>query len=177
MNMTSKQNQTALVVIDVQQGLFERSTPIYQARQVLANINSLISRARQAGVPVIFIQHSNSDTLVMDSAAWQFHPEIRPLADEKVIHKIHGNAFEATDLQDALEEGKVKKLVITGLVTHGCVKATCLGALDLGYTVILVRDGHSNFSKDAPELIEKWNQAIHKKGAELKRTEEVNFSE
>jgi nicotinamidase-related amidase len=175
MNQKSKQGNLALLVIDVQMGLFERATPVFEAEQVLENINTLITNARQAGVPVIFIQHSNDKTLVRDSDAWQLHPEIQPLDDEDIIHKHHGDAFKETELHDELEKRKVKTVVVTGLVTHGCVKATSLGALDKGYRVVLVSDGHSNTSKDAPRLIKKWNQAISEKGAELIETKDVDF--
>jgi nicotinamidase-related amidase len=167
---------TALLVIDVQQGLFERANPIYEARQVLDNINTLIRDARIAGVPVIFIQHANENTLVRGSDAWQLHPEIQPLEGEPLIHKRHGNAFIDTELQEVLREKGVESLLVTGLVTHGCVRATSLGALDLGYRVALVRDGHSNFSKGSAQLITKWNQTLHEKGAELVDTAEVAFA-
>jgi len=98
MNESTKPD-AALIVIDVQKELFERSTPIYQAGQVLKNINLLIDRARQVGVPVIFIQHSNDNTLIKGSDAWQLHPEIQPMESETLIHKRHGNAFIETQLQ------------------------------------------------------------------------------
>jgi nicotinamidase-related amidase len=166
----------ALLVIDLQKGLFEKSTPVYQAEQMLENIKTLIDRARQAGVPVIFIQHSSHKTLEKGSDAWQLHPEIRPLAAEVIIHKLHGNAFEGTDLREELEKRNVSVLVTTGLVTHGCVKATCLGAIDEGYQVLLVSDGHSSYSKDAAQLIEKWNRAIAEKGAEVMEAQKVRFA-
>jgi nicotinamidase-related amidase len=175
MNKDRKQDNMALLVIDVQKGLFERPTPIYQAEKTLENINTLIGNARQAGVAVIFIQHSNENILVKGSDAWQLHPEIRPLDGEDIIHKLHGNAFKDTQLHDELAKRNVNTLVVTGLVTHGCVKATSLGAIDKEYKVILVSDGHSNFSKDAPKLIEKWNRAISQKGAELIETRDVEF--
>jgi len=172
----NSQKQVALLVIDVQQGLFERSTPIYQAEQVLENINALIHKARRADIEIFFIQHANKSTLVKGSDAWQLHPEIQPLDTESVIHKRHGNAFEETDLQERLSLRGVGNLVIAGLVTHGCVKATCAGALEQGYGVILVEDGHSSFSKQAAELIEKWNQQLGEMGAELRKASQVDFS-
>jgi nicotinamidase-related amidase len=168
--------EMALVVIDVQKGLFEKSTPIYGADQFLENINRLIAAARQAGVPVIFVQHSNENTLVKGSDAWQLHPKIKPLESEEVIQKTHGNAFEATNLREILESWNVGRLIMTGLVTHGCVKATCLGAIDEGYKVVLVRDGHSNYSKDAAQLIDKWNHALSENGAELIDAHDVKFT-
>ena len=176
MDQDKVQNAQALLVIDVQKGLFERAIPIYKAKAFLANLNTLIWKARQAGVPVIFIQHANQKTLVRESDAWQLHPEIRPLDDETIIHKLHGNAFIDTGLQALLTESHVGELVITGLVTHGCVRATSLGALDLGYKVVLVSDGHSSFSKDAPKLIKKWNRTISRKGAALIPTQDVVFA-
>ena len=167
---------TALLVIDVQQGLFQRSTPIHQADQVLANINALIGRARRANVPVIFIQHSGEDSLRYGSAEWQLHPAIQPLPGEPIIHKLEGNAFLGTSLGPELEKRQITSLTVCGLVTHGCVKATTLGALDAGYQVLLVSDAHSNFSKDAPKLVKKWNQILSQKGSRLAETKDVTFS-
>jgi nicotinamidase-related amidase len=175
MKQHAQQRGTALLVIDVQKGLFEKTTPVYKAKQLLENINTLINKARQENVPVVFIQHSNHKTLEKGSDAWQLHPKIQPLADEVIIHKLHGNAFEETNLRDELEKRNVGILVTTGLVTHGCVKATCLGAIDEGYKVVLVSDGHSSYSKDAAQLIEKWNRTISEKGAELIETQNVSF--
>jgi nicotinamidase-related amidase len=168
-------DHTALLVIDVQQGLFERTTPIYKADEVLTNINILIDRAREGGMPVLFIQHSNENTLMKGTPQWKLHPRIQPALGEPVIHKVEGNAFLGTDLGALLTERQVGHLVMTGLVTHGCVKSTCLGALELGYQVTLVTDGHSNFSPDAPSLIEKWNHELGSQGAELMPTAQITF--
>ena len=167
----------ALLVIDVQHGLFERSTPIYQAETFLENINTLIDRARQQGDPVIFAQHSNEKMLVKGSDAWQLHPDIQPNPDEIVIHKLHGDAFVETSLEDELQKRNVGIVIITGLVTQGCVRATSLGGLDRGYKVVLVRDAHSTYSKGAAQIIEKWNQALSERGVALIETESVNFGQ
>ena len=58
-------------------------------------------------------------------------------------------------------------MIVTGLVTHGCVKATCLGALALGYAVTLAADGHSSYSKEAAPLIEEWNRKLGAAGAQV----------
>jgi len=165
----------ALLVIDVQQGLFEKSTSIYKAEQLLDNLNTLIGGARRAGVPVLFVQHANEGTLAEGSEAWRLHPRIQPLPTELIIHKRHGNAFEETVLQQELESRRVRTLVVAGLVTHGCVKATCLGALALEYRIILVSDGHSSFSKQAAKLIEEWNLRLSGLGAKLRATGEIDF--
>jgi hypothetical protein len=84
-----------------------------------------------------------------------------------IFHKLHGNAFEGTNLREELEKRDVSVVITTGLVTHGCVRATCLGAMNEGFQVVLVSDGHSSYSKDAAQLIEKWNRALGENGAEV----------
>jgi nicotinamidase-related amidase len=165
----------ALLVIDVQQGLFGKSTPIYKAEELLQNITCLIERAHRCSVPVFYVQHSALRTLVKGSPDWQLHSRLQPLTIDCILHKQHGNAFEGTILEEALRSRNVTSLVITGLVTHGCVRATCIGAMQLGYKVILAKDGHSNFSKQAAKLIEEWNQKLSAKKVELKSTSEIEF--
>lgn len=172
----SKQDNSALLVIDVQQGLFERSTSIYNAGDLIVNINKLVDRAHANNAPVFYIQHSNQDSLVKHSPGWQFHPHIQPLTQDSIVHKQNGNAFEETGLDASLKARNVSCLVITGLISHGCVKATCLGALALGYEVTLVSDAHSNSGKQARKIIEDLNNKMVLKGARLMSTAEVAFS-
>lgn len=169
------QSSLALLVIDVQQGLFRKSTPIYKAEELLQNILSLIDRAHHGNAPVFYIQHSDLRTLVKESPDWQLHSRLQPLATDYVIHKQHGNAFEGTILEEVLQSRGITSLAVTGLVTHGCVRATCLGAQQLGYRVILVKDGHSNFNRQAAQVIEGWNRKLSAQGVELKSTSEVEF--
>jgi len=166
----------ALLVIDVQQGLFKKSTHIYREAELLDNINTLVDRAHLNGVPVLYIQHSDSINLVKGSLNWQLHPDLHPQHADIIIHKQHGNAFEDTNLENMLRVKNVTSLVVMGLVTNGCVKATCLGARQLGYRVILISDGHSSYSKDASRLIEEWNQKLKAQGCELKAVSEIDFA-
>jgi nicotinamidase-related amidase len=168
-------NHTALLVIDVQQGLFKKSTPLYQADELLEKINLLVDLAHEQDVAVFYIQHSDSRALMKGSKDWQLHPNLHPQHIDYIIHKQHGNAFEETNLEDVLRSKKVSSLIIMGLVTHGCVKATCLGARELGYNVTLIKDGHSSYSKDAARLIEEWNQKLSAQGCELMAASEINF--
>jgi len=172
-NLMDKHSKQALLVIDVQQGLFERKTRVYGENDLLTNINKLIKAARQYEIPVIFIQHENENTLVRDSSAWQLHPRIQPMEDEQVIHKQHGDAFQDTQLQQILDELELTDLLVTGLVSQGCVRATTLGAIRRGFRVQLVSDGHSTFSKGARDIISKINRELEKAGANLVLTGEA----
>ncbi len=168
-------SRQALLVIDVQQGLFLKSSPIYRAEALLSTLDALIERAHAAGVPVIYIQHASEKVLPFGSADWQLHPRLHPREGELVIHKTHGNAFEDTPLHEALAAQGAGAVVVTGLVTHGCVKATCQGALDLDYAVTLVADGHSSYSKDAARLIEEWNRKLGEAGAQVMPASHLTF--
>ena len=108
---------TALLVIDVQQALFERSTPIYHAAELLGHVNALIQRARDAGAPVVFIQHANKSFLVRDSAGWQLHPDLARAGDDLIVHKEHGSAFQDTALE-ILSSRAFFQLVGTGHLDH-----------------------------------------------------------
>jgi nicotinamidase-related amidase len=167
----------ALLVIDVQLALFQKPTPIYRAGTLLSNINSLIDRARQTGIPVIYVQHCNDSFLQMDTHGWHLHPELLPPAvDDLRIYKRHGSSFEDTLLEQELEARQVGRLIIAGLVTHGCVKAACLDACALGYRTILAADGHSSYSKDAARIIDEWNASLRLAGAQVIPAAEIDFT-
>jgi nicotinamidase-related amidase len=167
--------RTALLVIDVQKALFSRPTPIYKADNLIHNINSLIEMWQHSGELVVYIQHSNNKMLIKNSTGWQFHPDLSVKKTDIVIHKVHGNAFKETNLNEVLDSSGIENIVITGLVTQGCVKATSIGGNELGFRVILVDDGHSNYSKEAPKIIEKWNLELGKEHVELCSADEIGL--
>jgi len=166
---------TALLVIDVQNGLFSKPTPIFNEQELLENINTLSSQFKLHGSPVFFIQHSNQKLLVRDSINWQFHPRLDVGQDDPVIHKTHGNAFEETSLKHDLDACGIKNVVVSGLVSNGCVRATSIGAHDLGYRVVLVEDGHSTYVRNAEKLIEEWNTTLGKEIAEVHPTSAIHL--
>lgn len=166
---------SALLVIDVQQGLFRKSTPIYQAERLLTNIETLVARARAAGTLVVYVQHASAKVLPYGSADWQLHPRLTPQPGDLLIEKQHGDAFEETTLEPELATRGITRVIATGLVTHGCVKATCLGAQARGYAVVLAADGHSSYSKDAARLIEEWHTKLRAAGVAVQPTQEIVF--
>ena len=167
--------KSALLVIDVQRELFEKSTPIFKSDSLLENIKRLVDKAHAAGALVVYIQHNADKYLLKGSEGWQLHPALTPLPGDMLLNKQISNAFEGTELAEILSARRVGRLVAAGLVTHGCVKNTCLGGLERGYQVVLAGDAHSSFSKDAQALIQKWHTTLSAKGAEIKSTAEIDF--
>lgn len=104
-------------------------------------------------------------------------PDPPPQTHDLLIDKTHGNAFEETTLPFELEALGVKHVVVTGLVSHGCVRATSLGALAHGLAVTLVADGHSSYAKDAASKITAVNAQLAGKGIALAMADEVTFSQ
>ncbi|MEU5692825.1 cysteine hydrolase family protein [Actinosynnema sp. NPDC020468] len=129
----------ALIVIDVQNGVVQGA---YERDAVVANIGTLVDRARSAGVEVVWVQH-HSDELPRDSEVWQYVPELVRRAGEPVVHKAYGDSFEETDLESVLAGRGVGKLVVAGAQTDACVRSTLHGAFTRGYDVTLVGDAHT----------------------------------
>ncbi|MBQ0931611.1 cysteine hydrolase family protein [Ideonella alba] len=130
---------SALLVVDMQVGVVADA---WDAVGVLERIQGLVRRARSDGVPVIWVQHAD-DGLPQGSPAWQWAPELVPLADEPLIPKGHNSAFEGTALDSVLARLGVSRLVLTGAATNWCIRATAYGALDRGYDLALVADAHT----------------------------------
>jgi len=166
---------TALLIIDVQRELFEKTTPIYEAEKMLANIQLLVDKARVAKVPVFYVQHSSDKELVEGTDGWKLHPVLKPLITDHFIHKHHGNAFEDTTLKAELDALHVHRVVVAGLVTNGCVQATCNGAQNLRYDVVLVKDAHSNYDAKARDVIDEWNATLSHGVVRLQSAAEVDF--
>ncbi|MEB7883504.1 cysteine hydrolase family protein [Serratia fonticola] len=138
--------QSALLVIDVQQGLF--NPPPAEAEQVLTRINQLSERARQAGVPVIFIQHQTAhEELSAGSAAWQIHQGLQVKPGDHRVDKTTPDSFLRTNLGKLLIAEGVTQLVICGYSTEYCVDTTTRRAAGLGYPVVLAADAHTSHDK------------------------------
>ena len=113
--------QDLIIAIEVQKGLFEKSILIYNAGKLLENISFLIDRAHRVNVPVFFIQHTNERILTEGIDEWRFHPQIQALDTDFIIQRSHASAFKQTVLKNELDSRYTQRLVVTGLVTHGCV--------------------------------------------------------
>ena len=130
---------TALLVIDVQNGVVA-GTP--RRDEVIANINTLVDKARTEDVPVIWVQHSD-DEMPEGSDGWQYVDELQRTESEPVVHKHFGDSFEDTDLEAQLASRGVGRLVVAGAQTDACVRSTLHGAFTRGYDTFLVGDAHT----------------------------------
>ena len=139
--MTTLDNRpnTALLVIDVQNGVVGEA---YDRDNVVANISTLVDKARAADVDVVWVQH-NSDELPSGSESWQYVPELARLDSEPLVQKAYGDSFEETDLEPVLAARSIGRLIVTGAQTDECIRSTLHGAIVRGYDATLVADAHT----------------------------------
>jgi nicotinamidase-related amidase len=136
--LTGREN-TALIVIDVQNGIVEGA---YRRDEVIGNIASAVAKARAAKVPVIWVQHSDEE-LVIDSDTWKLVSELIPLEGEPMVRKTFRSSFEGTNLDEILESLGVGHLIVCGAQSNNCVRHTSHAALDKGFDVTLIADAHT----------------------------------
>jgi nicotinamidase-related amidase len=136
---------TALLVIDVQNGVVGGA---YERDAVVANVGSLVEKARRERVPVIWVQHSD-EGLVKGSDDWQIVPELTPDDAEPLVAKAYGDSFEETTLETVLAGLGVGRLVVVGAQTDECIRSTLHGAIVRGYDATLVSDAHTTEDQSA----------------------------
>ncbi|HXR21988.1 MAG TPA: isochorismatase family protein [Acidimicrobiales bacterium] len=139
MTTLEKRPNTALVVIDVQNGVVEAA---HERDAVVANIASLVDKARREQVPVVWVQHAD-EHLARGSDEWRIVPELAPGDAEPLVEKNYGDAFESTTLETVLSGLGVGRLVVAGAETDACIRSTLHGAFVRGYDATLVSDAHT----------------------------------
>src|SRR3954469_5859645 len=173
----------ALLVIDVQNG---NTGHAYDRDNVIANIRTLIDKARAAGVDVVWGQ-AKKDGLPRGSQSWEYVPELVRRDSEPLVHKSYADSFEDTELEAVLAERGIGRLTVAGAQTDECIRATLHGAITRGYDATLVGDAHttedlSDYGAPTPDKVIAhtnlyWNdhQAPGRSAGTVK-TAEVDFA-
>ena len=149
--MTALQQRTALLLIDVQRGLFEGKWAVHEALPTVLRLQQVAYKAVAAGVPCFFVQHveSEGEPLAEGSEGWALMPQLTDMP-HRAIQKRRPSAFQHTDLHARLQAAGITHLLLGGAQTECCVDTSCRVARELGYEVSLLSDGHS--TNDSPVL-------------------------
>jgi ureidoacrylate peracid hydrolase len=175
--------KTAVIVVDVQNdfcrpegALGKAGQPTGAAMAMLPNLQSLLTAARAAGTPVIFIQTIHE--AATDSEAWTWRlggvvggccrkdtwgaefTEVAPLPDEPVVIKHRYSAFINTRLDSVLRTLKIENLIMTGVSTNVCVESTARQGYMLDYNIVFLSDCTAAYSQEEHD-ISLYNMRTH----------------
>jgi nicotinamidase-related amidase len=175
--MSSKK---CLLVVDVQNGMFKLSKPLYRSASILIGIKKLIQSARSYNIPIIFIQHCGKEKSIFEkgSTGWKIHPIIAPNESKIIIEKKFSDAFQESNLDTTLKELSVDTIIICGLVTEGCIDTTVRRAYSLGYKIEVASDCHSTTDSkvlNAKQIVDNHNE-VFKIFAKVKKADEIVFN-
>lgn len=150
-------SRPALVVIDMINAFTDPEMPLgSDLGTVVEELTPLLAAARQAGIPVLyttvgydegladagvwFLKQRALTTLMLGTPAVEVDARLRPAPGEQVILKRYASAFFGTDLASRLTSAGVDTVLISGCTTSGCVRATAVDAVQLGYRPMVVRE-------------------------------------
>lgn len=150
--MARMNRETALIVVDVQNGVVDWQDPAARGEEVLAHIGELLARARAARAPVLYVQHDGDEggRLSPGTRGWEIHPAVAPEEGEPVIRKRASDSFFETTLEEELSRRGVRRVVVVGCRTQFCVDTTCRRATTLGLDVVLASDAHTTVDDYLP---------------------------
>jgi nicotinamidase-related amidase len=170
----------ALLVIDVQNGMFQEGDAIYQGKELLKKLDKIIHQARINQMPIFYIQHNEPAgwPLEFGKEGWEIHPEIMPCNQDVIIQKKSPDSFLHTTLESELKKKEIEHVFITGIQTEVCVDTTCRRAFSKGYKVTLVADAHSTWDSDdltAKAIIHHHNRVL-RWFADVRSSDEIEWS-
>ena len=147
----------ALLIVDFVVAYLDTASPLYAGvEDALASNQRLLAAARAVGIPVLWTRvvytPGGKDGGVFyrkvpalrlferGSPLGAFPDGLRPVEGELVISKQYASAFFGTHLAATLTAQRIDTLLITGLSTSGCVRATALDACQHGFLPFVVRE-------------------------------------
>lgn len=157
----------ALIVVDLTTGFTDPACPLgCSCPEVVAAIGRLLEEFHRRNLPVYFttvVYHSDDQArvfrdrlpalnLLTPDSRWVAVDDRLEVGDEDVvIEKQWASAFHKTDLDQRLRRQGVDSLVITGLTTSGCVRATAVDGLQYDYRVVVPREAVGDRNRVAHE--------------------------
>lgn len=144
---------SALVMVDLQNTYREGVMRLAGVEPALQEAAALLTRAREAGIPIFHVRHDAGPGSPYDITApiGQISDEVAPQDNEPVITKAYPSSFVGTDLQAQLEAAGVKDVVLAGFMTHMCINSTARSAFSLGFRPTVVASATATRDLPAPD--------------------------
>ncbi len=129
-----------LILIDCQNTYRQGLMTLDGIEPALAEAASVLAKAREAGSPVIHVQHDSGPGSVFDIRAeiGAIADPVAPADGEAVVIKHLPNAFAGTDLADRIAASGRTEIVLVGFMTHMCINSTARGAFTAGLKPVVV---------------------------------------
>lgn len=155
----------AMILVDFVQAYFEPDNMLYaDVDDALASAIRVRDIARSANVPIfytnvvyqaggidggVFFKKAKPLVNFIKGSPMGAWPEgLDPLPDEPIISKQYPSAFFGTSLSTTLTAMGIDSLIITGLTTSGCIRATCIDCCSYGFIPIIVEDACGDRHED-----------------------------
>ena len=137
-----------LLVVDIQKGITDER--LYQLESFIANVTTIIDKARENHVEVIYVQHDDGPGtgFSVGDADYEIADQVSPAPGEKIYTKEVNSAFSNKELDQYLKDLGENTVMIIGLQTNFCIDATIKSAFDRGYKVIVPQGTNSTFDND-----------------------------
>ena len=172
----------ALVVVDMCRGFIDTSSPLgFECKELIQANIILVDRFREMNLPIIFtttIYRDASEASVFrskipalnilkpGSEETSFLKELSPSSNELLVEKKFASAFFQTNLADELSKMNVDSIIVSGVTTSGCVRATALDSLQNNFLTTVAEDcvGDRNQNAHRANLFDlqaKYADVIH----------------
>lgn len=183
-NLEIDPHTTALVFIDLQNGLVSRPLAPHSGPVIIQNALRLADAFREVGGTVVFVRVDVTDMISLPvdtptrapntpappAAASQLTPEIVLGPKDLVITKRQWGAFYGTELDQQLRRRGIQTVIMGGIATNFGVESTARAAFDRGYKLIFAEDAMSSISEDAHKFA---NQVIFPRVGRVRTTEQI----
>lgn len=182
--------RSCLLIIDMEYGFLDKNSALYvkNGTKIVRNIKKILENFRKKNLPIIFIKrehrksgvdidktrikifNKNSGLILENDKSSEIIKELKPIKNELLVIKRRWSAFFGTELEILLKRLKIENLIVTGVQTPNCIRATVYDALSLDYNVIVISDATASSS----QKIQKYNLSdMENIGVKLLNTEEI----
>jgi nicotinamidase-related amidase len=181
-NLNLDPKKSALMLIDLQNGVVARETKPYPSSDVIERSRAMAAAFRAKGALVVYVRVRMEDFLALPSDEPMNRPKEIPASaseiaesagmqkDDLLITKRHWGAFAGTNLERELRSRGIETIVLAGIATNIGVESTLRQGTGLGFAFVTVEDACSTFS---PEMQDFAFKAIFPRLSHVRKTQQV----
>jgi len=160
--------RSALLIIDMEYSFLDSKSPLFVnlGFEIVTNIKKILNIYREKKLQIIFVKREHrksgididktrveifkkSKGLILENdKSSEIIDDLKPLKDEIIVIKRRWSSFFGTELDILLRRLNINNLIVTGIQTPNCIRATVYDALSLDYNVIVISDATASKSEE-----------------------------